>query len=281
MAKNELIDHVWDSAADVTPNTVEVYAGYLRRKLGADRLVTVRGVGYRLVHVKRFWTLSLRARLMIIGRDRGRRRAGHRRAGVLRRADPVASTAPWTTRRWPAPRMSRRWSNEDRLPNPVPVSGAQVIQVVDAEQRVVGGSATADRLTPLLRPDELHQALAGEALVVAGVRLGLGEPLRVRAVPAGVRPEPVSVIAAVPFGDVLATRTALRNALADHLPAAARRCSAAIAWRVIGWTLRPVEAAAGRCRADQRAAGRGATAPREDGCRCRRRPTRSAPWPSP
>ena len=48
VAKIELIDHVWDSAADVTLNTVEVYAGYLRRKIGPDRLSTVRGVGYRL-----------------------------------------------------------------------------------------------------------------------------------------------------------------------------------------------------------------------------------------
>jgi len=44
----ELLDHVWDSAADVGPNAVEVYIGYLRRKIGSDRLITVRGVGYRL-----------------------------------------------------------------------------------------------------------------------------------------------------------------------------------------------------------------------------------------
>ena len=49
VAKIELIDHVWDSAADVTLNTVEVYVGYLRRKIGTDRLSTVRGVGYRLL----------------------------------------------------------------------------------------------------------------------------------------------------------------------------------------------------------------------------------------
>jgi two-component system OmpR family response regulator len=48
VSKSELLDHVWDNAADVTPNAVEVYVGYLRRKLGADRLVTVRGAGYRL-----------------------------------------------------------------------------------------------------------------------------------------------------------------------------------------------------------------------------------------
>ena len=48
VSKEELLDHVWDAAADVAPNAVEVYVGYLRRKLGADRLVTVRGAGYRL-----------------------------------------------------------------------------------------------------------------------------------------------------------------------------------------------------------------------------------------
>ena len=30
------------------PNAVEVYAGYLRRKLGRQVVQTVRGVGYRL-----------------------------------------------------------------------------------------------------------------------------------------------------------------------------------------------------------------------------------------
>ena len=35
----------------------------------------------------------------------------------------------------------------NRLPDPVPVSGAQVVQVIDAQGRVVSGSPTADRLT--------------------------------------------------------------------------------------------------------------------------------------
>jgi two-component system OmpR family response regulator len=49
LTKTELLDHVWDAAADVAPNAVEVYVGYLRRKLGPARLLTVRGAGYRLV----------------------------------------------------------------------------------------------------------------------------------------------------------------------------------------------------------------------------------------
>ena len=108
--------------------------------------------------------------------------------------------------------------NENRLPSPVPVSGAQVVQVVDEEGRVVGGSVTADRITPLLRPPELQRALAGEAVVVSGVRIGVSEPLRVRAITAGPLAHPVSVIVALPVGDVLATRTALRNALLISYP---------------------------------------------------------------
>jgi two-component system, OmpR family, response regulator len=48
VSKIELLDHVWDASVDTAPNVVEVYIGYLRRKIGRDRLETVRGAGYRL-----------------------------------------------------------------------------------------------------------------------------------------------------------------------------------------------------------------------------------------
>ncbi len=48
VTKLEILDHVWDPAAEVNPNAVEVYVGYLRRKLGRQLVTTVRGVGYRL-----------------------------------------------------------------------------------------------------------------------------------------------------------------------------------------------------------------------------------------
>ncbi len=48
VSKTELLDHVWDASIDTAPNAVEVYVGYLRRKLGRDVLETVRGAGYRL-----------------------------------------------------------------------------------------------------------------------------------------------------------------------------------------------------------------------------------------
>ena len=48
ISKTELLDNVWDAAQDTDPNAVEVYVGYLRRKVGRDVLLTVRGAGYRL-----------------------------------------------------------------------------------------------------------------------------------------------------------------------------------------------------------------------------------------
>jgi DNA-binding response OmpR family regulator len=48
VSKTELLDHVWDASIETAPNAVEVYVGYLRRKLGRDILETVRGAGYRL-----------------------------------------------------------------------------------------------------------------------------------------------------------------------------------------------------------------------------------------
>ena len=51
VSKAEMLEHVWDFAYDGDPNIVEVYISTLRRKLGAARIQTVRGAGYRLVAV--------------------------------------------------------------------------------------------------------------------------------------------------------------------------------------------------------------------------------------
>lgn len=52
LTKDTIIKHVWDFDADVLPNTVEVYIGYLRNKIdkpfkGKTLINTVRGYGYR------------------------------------------------------------------------------------------------------------------------------------------------------------------------------------------------------------------------------------------
>ena len=151
--------------------------------------------------------------------------------------------------------------DRDRLPSPIPASGAQVVQVVDAQQRVVAGSLTADRLVPVLRPDELQAAVRGRAVVVDGSRLGLSGPLRARAVPARQGDQTVAVIVAVQIGDVLAVRAAVRTALLIAFPLVLA-VMAAVAWRVIGRTLRPVEEL--RSRAEQIGAARPAPGTRRD-----------------
>ena len=53
VSKAEILDNVWDSAYEGSDNVVEVYIGYLRRKIdlpfGTATLKTVRGMGYCLV----------------------------------------------------------------------------------------------------------------------------------------------------------------------------------------------------------------------------------------
>ncbi len=49
VAKTSLLDAVWGLDFEGDPNIVEVYVGYLRRKLGRDTVRTVRNVGYQLV----------------------------------------------------------------------------------------------------------------------------------------------------------------------------------------------------------------------------------------
>lgn len=48
VSKADILEHVWDFAYDGDPNIVEVYISALRRKLGAQAIRTVRGMGYRL-----------------------------------------------------------------------------------------------------------------------------------------------------------------------------------------------------------------------------------------
>jgi DNA-binding response OmpR family regulator len=48
LSHEQLLDQVWGLSHNPGSNVVEVYIGYLRRKLGRHRIETVRGMGYRL-----------------------------------------------------------------------------------------------------------------------------------------------------------------------------------------------------------------------------------------
>ncbi len=54
LTRDQIINHIWDYDADVLPNTVEVYIGYLRNKVDQQfpdkkpLIKTVRGFGYKI-----------------------------------------------------------------------------------------------------------------------------------------------------------------------------------------------------------------------------------------
>ncbi len=48
LSREQLLSQVWGYDYDPGSNVVDVYVRYLRRKLGAERFVTLRGMGYRL-----------------------------------------------------------------------------------------------------------------------------------------------------------------------------------------------------------------------------------------
>ena len=48
ISRSELTEHLYDQDFDRDSNTIEVFVGRLRRKLGVDMIETVRGMGYRI-----------------------------------------------------------------------------------------------------------------------------------------------------------------------------------------------------------------------------------------
>lgn len=48
ISRTELVEHLYDQDFDRDSNTIEVFVGRLRRKMGIDLIETVRGMGYRI-----------------------------------------------------------------------------------------------------------------------------------------------------------------------------------------------------------------------------------------
>jgi signal transduction histidine kinase len=127
-----------------------------------------------------------------------------------------------------------------QLPDPIPVTGNQIVQVVDPRDRVVSASVNGDRLTAMLLPGEIKAALAGSHPEVPGSRVGLDSPLRVSAVSAGPTDSRRTVVVAQRFDDIESSQRTLRITLLVTYPLLLA-VLALIAWRVVGAALRPVE----------------------------------------
>jgi len=48
ISRTELVEHLYDQDFDRDSNTIEVFIGRVRKKIGPERIETVRGLGYRL-----------------------------------------------------------------------------------------------------------------------------------------------------------------------------------------------------------------------------------------
>jgi signal transduction histidine kinase len=132
----------------------------------------------------------------------------------------------------------------DRLPALLPVGGTTVVQVVDGQGRVRAASAGGDRLVPVLDPGELAAARAGDKRYLPGERFGVDGVVRVVGVAAsrtGAAEDRQTVVVAVPAAELKDAVRLVRIVLGAGF-GVLLLLLALLAWRIVGWTLRPVEA---------------------------------------
>jgi signal transduction histidine kinase len=135
-----------------------------------------------------------------------------------------------------------RLVNEGAVSNPLPVAGTDVrAQVVDARGRVRAVSFDADRLVPVLYPEELARLGDRQGRFIPGERIGLRGTVRVVVVSAGPPGDPQRVLVARSTAVLTRSVELLRNVLLVAFPLLVL-VLAYVAWRVVGATLRPVEA---------------------------------------
>nr|WP_238341782.1 HAMP domain-containing sensor histidine kinase [Actinopolymorpha rutila] len=125
-----------------------------------------------------------------------------------------------------------------RLSDPIPVGGGEsFVQVVDGRGRVSAASAGTDRLVPMLEPRELASARGGARVTVAGEQLGITGAVRVVGEPL---PGGRTVLVAVSERGMAESIGVVKGTLLVAFPILVGLL-AAVAWRVVGWTLAPVE----------------------------------------
>jgi len=129
----------------------------------------------------------------------------------------------------------------NRLPDLIPAGGTTVVQVVDELGRVVAASAGADRLVPGLSPEDLSAVRRGDAGYLPGYLFGVSGVVRVVVLEAGPADDPQTVIVATPAGDIAESVQVVQTGLLVGF-GLLLMILVGIAWRIVGATLRPVEA---------------------------------------
>ncbi|HEY7813646.1 MAG TPA: ATP-binding protein [Nakamurella sp.] len=128
----------------------------------------------------------------------------------------------------------------DRLPDPVVTGGTTVVQVLDDAGRVLAASPGADRLVAALPPDQLQEARGGP-ITLSGSAFGVLGSVRVVARTAESGGASSTVLVATPSSDIDNAVRVVRLSLIVGF-AVLLAVLAAVAWKLVGATLRPVEA---------------------------------------
>ncbi len=128
---------------------------------------------------------------------------------------------------------------QDRLPSTLP-AGAGLVQVVDADQRVLAASPGTDRLVPLLGGADVTAVRGGATRELPGAQVAQDDPLRVVGLAAGTPADPLTVLVASSLAQVDDSTRVVRRGLLVGAPLLLL-VVAALAWWLVGSVLRPVE----------------------------------------
>jgi signal transduction histidine kinase len=153
---------------------------------------------------------------------------------ILQRASLIRSLDSQATKIGQAVAVTR--VSGTKPPTVVAAAGEQ-IQVLDANGTVVASSGTADRVKPLLNPDELRRAKNGHPIDIPGERGNTNQELRVVVVPAGSE----SVLVASGLAGVEDSIRILRGAALIGCPLALLTMGLAT-YFIVGRALGPVAA---------------------------------------
>ena len=133
--------------------------------------------------------------------------------------------------------------NTGRLPQQLLTGsgGVSMVQVVDADNRVIAASPGVDTAVSMVNSDQLAKVRRGAHLTVSGARSSQEDPIRVVAVDANTRNGPRTVLVGTDLGRVFDSSRLLQRALLFGGPLIVI-AMAALTWWVVGLTLQPVAA---------------------------------------
>jgi len=125
VSRTELIEHIYDQDFDRDSNTIEVFVTRIRKKLGADVITTIRGLGYSLEEPACRETASAEALA--------------RAAGELDQIDFRSPARAERGRRWPATAHQR----DDRIAHAAHARHRRLVDHSAARRRWAGSRARA------------------------------------------------------------------------------------------------------------------------------------------